>query len=171
MKLELKDGHITNVATGETIARKDAFQESEGLTDGKWARVYAEMLLEDNIKLTGSQSLLLWYCVSKMNSNGKIKIDKETKNGGAQKYTGNTKRTIGAYILRFQKLELMFPTADQGVFLMNPRYFGMYKEKNIVMLKYALMMVDGKTYELKEFGLQKKKQTEDESGEAEEINK
>ena len=156
MKLALDKGNITNVETGETIARKDAYSESEDLTDGSWARVYADMLLEDGIKLTGSQSLLLWYCVSKMNSTGKVKIDTSIKNGSAQKYTNNTPRTIGAYITKFQKLEILFPTSEQSVYLMNPKYFGKYKEKNIVMLKYALMMVNGKTYESKEFGLQEK---------------
>ena len=156
MKLELKNGNITNTETGETIARKDAYTLSSDLSEGRWARMYAEMLLEDRIKLTSSQSTLLWYCVSRMNSTGKIKMDKVAKNGEVREATGNTIRTIEVNFLALQKLELVFPTADRGVYLMNPKYFAKYRETNVVMLKYALMKVSGKTYELKDFGLTKK---------------
>lgn len=155
MKLQIINGNITNIETGETIARKDAYEKISEYSDMRWAKMYSEMLLEDKVQLTPKQSLLLWFCVAKMNTSGKIRMGKDEKISAALK-TDSTARSVESNFLALQKMNLVYPTTDRAVYLMNPKYFAKYRTHSVIMLKYALMVVGGQLYQLKDYGLEEK---------------
>ena len=161
----LKDGGLMNTETGKTISKKEGYEVADGFeVETTWAKMYSEMLMEDRIKLTGAEQSVLWFAISKMNEKNEFFLSSKKQKSIARLEIPYAHKTIEKALGSLRQKEVIISMYTKGKYMVNQKYFGKYREKEILMMKVSMMKLERGENEkqkfalIKEYGLKEKEQ-------------